>query len=542
MSRGHSNPSVLSVKDVMNTPMHATNKTRLALLGIVAGAAALRLVNLGGEDLWLDECITAEFASEPTLAGLLGRLSRDISSPLAYGLARLALHLKSLLGLEAALRLPSALAGIASVPLVFRFVKGRLGSRAGLLAASLLAVHSQAIHHAREARFYALVLFFALLLHLAVDRLRASWRSRDAVVVGAVGGALGLTHALALPLVAAELLLLAVVVWRTQAERARKARCVLVSAGVFVASTIPLAVLVSKQVGMALGGDSPTSLRTLESIGKFLAGVSESARDPLFVLGPLVLVGCVAAWRTAKRDVAVAGLALAAPLLVFWVIPPRYPIHARYFSALLPLALLFCAHGALCLAELAKTRWGKPGGKRVWAALTIGLVLVQVRPLREDLGQQNAPYTEAVSWLAARMGPKARVLLHFHGSASAESAVPAAQVLTFYGAKGLEERLVDPFTLALDAPDVPTFSMLTLRARHAREARAWGGAVRLHPQLYLLPAGPEGESTRAAVNRLAAFDRRLPGHRQDRWEAAFGRWVSDADRAGQPPYAGDGKQ
>lgn len=518
--------------------MHAATKTRFALLGIVAGAAALRLANLGGEDLWLDECITAEFASEPTLAGLFDRLSGDVSSPLAYLLVRLSLSLESHLGLEFALRLPSALAGIASVPLVFLFVQGRLGSRAGLLAASFLAVHSQAVHHAREARFYALVLFFALLLHLAVDRLRASWRLRDAVVVGGVGGALGLTHVLALPLVAAEFLLLAVSAWRAKDERARHLARVVLSVGVFAVLTLPLVLLVSQQVGMGLGGGHPTSLRTLESIGKFLAGVSENARDPLFVLAPLLLIGGGAAWGRARRDLVVAGITLAAPLLIFWAIPPRYPIHARYFSALLPLAIVFSARGALFLAERAAARWGTGVGKRVFAALIVALVLAQVRPLREDLSTQNAPFKRAASWLAARLGADGRVLLHFHGSVNAQSAVPAARVLAFYGAEGLEERLEDPFTLSLDAPGAPTFALVTLRARHAREAQQRGGAVRLHPQLYVLPAGPSGESTRAAVKRLAAFDRGLPGHRVDRWEAVFGRWESDPEA----PRPGDREQ
>ncbi len=60
---------------------------------------------------------------------------------------------------EVALRLPSALAGIATVPVAWLIGSELAGRRAAVLAAALVAVNPLFVWYSQEARAYALFVF-----------------------------------------------------------------------------------------------------------------------------------------------------------------------------------------------------------------------------------------------------------------------------------------------------------------------------------------------------------------------------------------------
>src|SRR5262245_30962133 len=182
----------------------------LFLVILTALAAALRLVALGHEDLWLDEIFTATVAREPTLRALFERLAADVTPPLTYVLVRASLALEPLVGLEAAVRLPSALAGAAAPALGFLFARARAGTRAAVVAAALATVHAALVAHAREARFYAIEASLAALFLWLAERASERGRARDGLAAGAVGALLVLCHTLGAALVAARLVWLVV--------------------------------------------------------------------------------------------------------------------------------------------------------------------------------------------------------------------------------------------------------------------------------------------------------------------------------------------
>jgi mannosyltransferase len=134
------------------------------LAGITLLAALLRGAQ-AGESLWVDELHTSW-----TVAGgvteVTSRAAAGNQSPLYFFLVW---AVTSLLGTsEVTLRLPSLVAGIALVPLVYWTAANWLRSRAaGLLAAVLIAVDPHCIFYAQEARTYALVQIVAV-LELAV--------------------------------------------------------------------------------------------------------------------------------------------------------------------------------------------------------------------------------------------------------------------------------------------------------------------------------------------------------------------------------------
>ena len=138
-----------------------TPRDRAVLAGIVVIGAALRLVGIAQDSLWFDEVYTW-WVTRRDLGDLLTfSLTRDVHPPLylvgVWGWTRLAGDT------EAALRLPSALASIATIPAMFALGRRLYDVRTGLLVAGLTAISWAPMHYGREARSYALLLLAVLL-------------------------------------------------------------------------------------------------------------------------------------------------------------------------------------------------------------------------------------------------------------------------------------------------------------------------------------------------------------------------------------------
>lgn len=154
-------------------------KSRLPILLILltALAAAVRGATLAVQSLWLDEVYTVVEAGRPWHTLLLGLLMPQQGYPLYILGMRLWIALFGTS--EAALRLPSALAGAGTVPLLYLLGRRTFGRPAGLLAAALLALSPLAIWYSLEAKSYALWILVTvaawLLLWEAVER-GGRWR------------------------------------------------------------------------------------------------------------------------------------------------------------------------------------------------------------------------------------------------------------------------------------------------------------------------------------------------------------------------------
>jgi 4-amino-4-deoxy-L-arabinose transferase-like glycosyltransferase len=134
----------------------------LALAAITLCGAFLRLQGLNAQPLWLDEVVSLHNAGVFGAGGLRALAGADHIAPLHSMLLWAVISL----GGESAvpLRLPSALFGIATVPVVFILAKRLLGStRTALIGAALAAVSPYAIWYSQEARMYSLFLLCACL-------------------------------------------------------------------------------------------------------------------------------------------------------------------------------------------------------------------------------------------------------------------------------------------------------------------------------------------------------------------------------------------
>ena len=139
--------------------------------------AVLRLYSLSGQSLWVDELLTWRMIRHGVPAGYLEQLFDSIQGPLYMAVTWPLIRLQDSAFM---LRLPAALAGIATVPLFGLAVTRMLGGKAGRLGVLLLALNPFHVWYSQEARGYAFLILFCVLMALAVGPLvarKAGYRS-----------------------------------------------------------------------------------------------------------------------------------------------------------------------------------------------------------------------------------------------------------------------------------------------------------------------------------------------------------------------------
>ncbi len=256
---------------------------------------AVTLTRIGHAQPWRDELATWSAATRPV--GDLVRLAFTIDA--ATGPYYLLMHgWTALAGTSpAALRLPSALAMAGAAALTARLGERLAGPRAGLLAGLLFAVLPGTSRYGQEARPYALATLFAVLatLLLAEALRRPTWRCWTGYAVAVA--ALGLTHLIALALLAAH----------------------------------GLVVLLTAVRGPATAGPAPATDRRAGPLRHDGVGATPTAGDPA--------IGAAAGERPADERPAEERPAGERPAGGRKVPPSGEPVR-RWLVALLPAALL----------------------------------------------------------------------------------------------------------------------------------------------------------------------------------------------------------
>lgn len=411
----------------------AGRSTLLIGLGLFGLALLARLYRLEAQSLWLDEGSSWQMAGLPW-----GALLVDLARPnAAYPLYHLLLKLwMALFGAsEAALRMPSALAGAAAVPVIYLAGRelGRLGegrenaplapSPAGLGAALIVLMAPFAIWYSQEAKVYSLLLLCAALLAWTTLRaLRAeAWRAW--LAPAAIGLVAVFVHRLAALLIVAGLWALAID-WLLRRPRWRGGWWAL--AGTALASGL----LVVAMVG-GLGGEHAAS--------RAAAGAAIPA-GPLSALGLtfsrfsldrwpgdvpwwwLLPWAALLGWGLIQllRDLGGPRRRPAAALLCLLIVPAGLFLlqllwtrqyEARYLIVAYPAFALTLAWPLMAVGRLRLANLAAPGLLAA-ALITGGLALFQPRfgifsgdPVKEQ-------YREAIGELAARAHPDDAVVIH----------------------------------------------------------------------------------------------------------------------------------
>jgi hypothetical protein len=250
---------------------HATGALAAAL------AFALAVYELGSRSLWGDEVFSVTLAQKPAAEFWHVVSTSQANMSLYYVLLR---GWVALGDGEAWIRLLSVLAAVGAVVVLYAVAARLFDRRTATVAAVLLATNAFFLHHAQEARSYALVVLLtagATFLFVAADE-RPSSRTLDVAYVGVAAAAL-YAHFFAAFVVAGHVVALAV------AGRPLKPQ--LLRAALVALLALPLAwFAVAFDAGQVSHLTRPT-LHDVASVVRQLAGGTR-ALTVLFGLGVLV--------------------------------------------------------------------------------------------------------------------------------------------------------------------------------------------------------------------------------------------------------------
>lgn len=312
------------------------------LVAIVLLACVLRAITLGQQSLWIDESVTWLLVAHHKLGRVLADISvKEVTPPLYYIIAWAWTHLAGTS--EFLLRLPSAVAGVATVPVAYLTGKRLLSARAGLIAAALTALSPLYVWYSQEARAYSLFALASAVSFLFFVRARAD-RSNANLAGFAIASAIAVvTHYFAVFTIAGEC------IWLLFGAKRRRIATFASVAAVSLCGLglLPLALAQLNAGGANWIAQISFATRLAQVPSQFAAG-SGSIIKPAIV----VVVACcvaVALWLGLRsRDVgvrrqvgvclAIAGIAIAIPLALA-ALGMDYLLARNVLGAWFPLAL-----------------------------------------------------------------------------------------------------------------------------------------------------------------------------------------------------------
>jgi hypothetical protein len=377
------------------------------VLAALAVGLVLRLVHLGAAPLWFDEVITADWVARPWRE-MLALCLADNHPPLYFAMVKV---VRDVLGDATwVLRLPSALVGLATVPLAAAAAETLANDRrAGRWAAWFAAVSPFLVHHGQEARMYALVGTLAAANLLALARFTTGRAARLGALFALTAIGLAGTHYYTV-------FYLAGAVLAAVAARPRELRAWLPSAAVAsVASTTALlaaAFLARHQAGGSyeLGWFAmPGAVWSLVSGYAFLpdtfalhAEGSHAALRylPVAMAAAPALAACTILglrtldWRARLALVLPIATALLAPFAVRLLL--GVAVNPRYFQSTVPAVLVLLAVGAA-----ARGTWPRLAAA---AGVAVGLLLAAGTAQHlADPGHGREDIGAAAAWLDAHV-------------------------------------------------------------------------------------------------------------------------------------------
>lgn len=396
-----------------------TSRVPLYLLlgGVFLVGAWLRLTLLDRQSLWFDEADVVVRAQRDTLTVLKTFVQQGENGPL-YNLM-MHIWIKLFGSSETVVRLPSAIAGVLTLPVIFWVGLRTFGQRVALFATGLLAISPYHVWYSQEAKMYTIAVLMTLLstafLIEALQRNERRWWIGYVVITS-----LSFYFHVTTVLIFAAQSLFFVLTWRRWPGRGRPW---LLSVAVLTLPYLPIAAWAGRVVlGAANTWQPKVTLWEMTGITatKFAVNRADLVTElrGTWLYATLALVGVVggglAGWAGKGRDsvrparwVLLFGGLVAVSLIGFYLLTFRQPLfNDRYLIMALPSYLLLVALG-LRVAE-----------RRAWplaALLMVALVAYAWVPLR-DINRsevtQKEDWRPAYTLIAGQAEPDDLVLVH----------------------------------------------------------------------------------------------------------------------------------
>ncbi len=399
----------------------ATRATLVLALLTVAGAW-LRLSHLGTKSLWLDEGATVALARASWSHFIWVWWYGEANLQTTYFLLmRGWIHLGHS---ETWLRLPSALFGVASIPLMYVVARRFVSVGPALAAAALLAFSPTDVYYSQEARSYTLAILFVLLSSYFFVRTVEGDRRRDWVLWTIISILTFYSHyfsALVLVAQACSLFFRKKPPWKP----------VIIGGLVILATAIPGLTYIFRAAPENLHfiWMPQASPRELWHLGMFYGGSGAK----VFLALILWIAGLVAIARTRGRDSETFWRGM---LIVSWAVLPaaitalvslRHPIFMqRYLIFSLPATMFLAAMGMAALRKM-----------HVGVVLVVALCAMSIPTIVKDYHKPREDWRSASNAILASASPGdavvfypfyTRIMLDYYGERSPDQSHPALHV------------------------------------------------------------------------------------------------------------------
>jgi hypothetical protein len=390
----------------------------LALAGMLALAAWLRVCNLGTFSLWLDEVFTMSRSMLP-FPGLLAEALRDADNmPFYLFITHACLRIGMV---EPWLRLVPILAGLGSIVVWARWTWSHFGPRVSLLTAGAMTLLTFHVRHSQELRAYPYLFFVTGLTMLLTDRLRAhpsAVRTAALALAIALGWYTHLSFAmLMIPLVG---LVLFVNVPGDSGSEHRKKSLPHVASSLVLGTLLflPWLVTIATQLHARMDrGATELTFGVAKRRWQYLT-VAANELEPLSWLGILLALFCFIGLVTLGRKRIGQAVLIPAVSTVF-VFELLYQIvnrwsKPRYYTAVWPFVVVILVVGLERILKPVHSKWVRTAA---YSTLAIALV-VQVdgyhrrgRPhwdrmaaAIEEVQRPNEPVLTESAWVANGVG------------------------------------------------------------------------------------------------------------------------------------------
>jgi hypothetical protein len=384
------------------------------IVALVIVGAALRFYRLDTA-LWYDEIVTVVESVRLPLADIVTRFGGDNHHPLYSVLAHLAV---SVFGEQPwALRLPAALFGVATIPLLYVFGREVAGRVEAMAAAVVLTVSYHHVWFSQNARGYTAVLFFVLLSTYALLRwldTRRSWFAWLFVLSTALGAYAHMTTVLVA--IGQGLACATALAGPGRDERLRTARtgtAVLFLAAALLTLLMYAPMLADVGSVMTSGKSSGVDQAALSwTVAAVLQGLQVGFGAVWFIV-PAILVFGAGLWSYVRQRPLVPLLfVLPVVVTVAAAVALDRPVRPRFMFFSAGFALLFTVRGAAMVGAGVGRTIGvgrSAAAQAAVAIVTVGAVVLSARSLPYGYRFPKQDYVEAVTFVEQAMHSGDRV-------------------------------------------------------------------------------------------------------------------------------------
>lgn len=394
-------------------PEAVSDRTILSVLVLLTViAAALRFYGLNSE-LWYDEIKTVLESVRPPLSVTLTDFPSNNDHPFFSLLSHLSV---AALGEQAwTVRLPAALFGVATIPMLYYFGRDVAGRFEALLASAALAVSYHHIAFSQSARGYSMLLFFTLSTSwLALKAMKApGYRIWAAYALAATLGCY--THITMVYVIAAQGLVVGVN-WLMSLKGKFDLRPLYAPAFgflLFVVATfllyLPLFSGVEAYVEEKSGGTSTQIATPAWAALAAVQGLAEGFGG-LWGAGAALTLLALGFVSYARRTPLLALMFVApAPLVVLTALILGHAIRPRFLFVLAGFALLLLVRGAVLAARPVEAKlrpvMGRLPERSLAAAAILGLCIVSAASLPRNYSVPKQNFTGAIRFIEDHAAP-----------------------------------------------------------------------------------------------------------------------------------------